>query len=1465
MKKVPRSIFKKIGYSNSLLAILGLVIFSLLVLSLSLGLVTKRSSLTKKAAEAFLPPVGFNNSALVPESAEGEVIIKLKSQFLPLKSKEEFSSGNVNSLGLDSASWDFTQLDLSTVPRSIQSLNKKFRIAKVEKVFKGAVSPSQEIAKFKQKFTLQITKGERKINEDQFSKIDLSKTYKLTFNPKIAIEDIILELAQSPEIEYVEPNYIVKGSLIPNDPDFNQLWGLNNTGQEGGTVDADIDLPESWELSSGSTQVLVGVIDSGIDYDHEDLKDNIWVNPGEIKGNGIDDDQNGYIDDIFGWNFVSNSSDPMDDAGHGTHVSGTIGAVFNNSLGIAGISPKVKLMALKFLDSQGRGLTDDAARAVRYANFMGAKITNNSWGGGGYSKTLYDAINEANSIGSLFMVASGNDAHNLDITPDYPSCYNLPNILSVSSTDRYDKLSSFSNYGINSVDVVAPGSFILSTVPGSYAVKSGTSMACPHVTGLAALLLSIDSKLSLIDLKSLIESNTDDLGSPGRDSSFSSGRINSQKSVESLIANNIVPYGDIISPEPESLVGATVRVTGTVGGRSFVSYRLEIGQGENPPSWTNNGIILAGDGNSPVDNNLIGTIDTSSYQNGIWTLRLLISGQNNSNFERRVVVNLDNSGGPGWPKTVGKADVSYQPDRTDFLVEDINNDGQKEVIAGADDGNVYVWSPGGNLLPGWPKYLGGELSGNASYSVPAAGDINNDGLKEIIVRVYAYYCPSLTSCVSEYNIHALNSQGAEIDSSWPKIGYFNHPVVIDIDNDGQKEVIAYNSNNNKLYIFNSDAFESSFTLSSGGSDYMSVSDLDNDTRQEIIFSKEGDVIVYKNDGSLMWKRNLEGMVSYSKPTLADLDGDKKSEVIVSSSPSDLGLNGKVWVFKSDGSNFPGWPKSDYLKGNTRYSSIAVGDIDNDTTIELVFGTNKYQVMVYDANGTAENVIYPEVCNFNRGAALADINSDGFSEIIIGCTPGNDSVNGFFAYDFKGNLVPGWPKKVYISSTPSVADIDADAKVEVIALGQETYYSNTKIFVFKTDNPYSPQHIDWPMYGHNAARTSNWAPPRVIPTSTPVATLTPTPVPPGFSELPAEFGTAIALSPDMNSFVQVPINEQKPQLNINQDLTVEFWVNRDSYSLDTNSWIINKRVNFPSSGEGDLYALLLGTNAMSEDFQTLFFHKSDTEKGLVFSSNLPKLLFIPNNWYHLAAVYGNSRVKLFINGRLVDDSALNESRESPNDYSLPLIIGKTNTNLKLDEVRISNFARDVAGDWAAGKYMSPLIVDENTMGLWHFDNSLVDSSPYRFDGVAQGTIRYINVAQPTITPTLVPTNTPTNTPTPTPTNTPTNVPTPTVTPKPNSIPEVITKILPSAQVGKQYQARIIVQDKDSDLLSVKISGLPVGIKYSCVNTKGKTNCTIYGITTRTGIYQVKVEADDKRGGTVKKYLPLYVIRIARTVD
>jgi subtilisin family serine protease len=343
------------------------------------------------------------------------------------------------------------------------------------------------------------------------------------------LRDALLSARESADIMYAEPNYIYyttvqneknvpmpgRGSAGPDynevpelpvppvaDPQIANMYGLEKVGAQ-----------QAWQITSGSSRVVVADIDTGVDYNHQDLINNMWRNPGEIAGDGIDNDSNGFVDDIVGWDFRDKDARPFDDNSHGSHTSGTIAATGGNGIGVSGVAQQASIMGLRFLGgSQGSGTLEDAIKAIDYATENGAQIMSNSWGGGGFSQAMFDAISRANDKGILFVAAAGNSGSDNDKKAQYPANYELPNVLTVAATDSADKLASFSCYGLKSVHIAAPGVKILSTTPGSkYASLSGTSMATPHVTGAAVLLKAAYPNLKAKELKDVLLQSVEEL------------------------------------------------------------------------------------------------------------------------------------------------------------------------------------------------------------------------------------------------------------------------------------------------------------------------------------------------------------------------------------------------------------------------------------------------------------------------------------------------------------------------------------------------------------------------------------------------------------------------------------------------------------------------------------------------------------------------------------------------------------------------------------------------------------------------------------------------------------------------------------------------------------------------------------------------------------------------------------------
>jgi len=457
---------------------------------------------------------------------------------------------------------------------SLDNLNRKYNVQNIEAVIKNFKAHRQRIENLLKKPKDLLTEREKHLvrrlrRAPNGAKVpDLGRIYKIELEPEQSAPRAVAEYNRNPDVEYAELNYVVSIMVTePNDPNYYpEQWALNNDGQShpvpgggtaAGTAYCDIDAPEAWDISTGSSDVIVAVLDTGVDYNHSDVNDNMWVNEAEYNGEpNVDDDENGYVDDIYGYDFCTyryepRDSDPNDDNGHGTHCAGIIAADGNNGLNVTGVCWDANIMAIKFLNSYGSGLTSDAEDAIYYAVNNGADIISNSWGSVMFSRSLQETCDYAYSQGVFLVAAVGN---NDDIWGIYPACYE--SMMAVAATDHNDNKASFSCYG-DWIDVAAPGKDILSlrasnanTSPfrpgwvyfaypyndpnAKMCILSGTSMACPHVAGLAALCLAEEPNLTAGDLWVLIKNGADDIedpNDPNDDYYYGSGRINAYETL----------------------------------------------------------------------------------------------------------------------------------------------------------------------------------------------------------------------------------------------------------------------------------------------------------------------------------------------------------------------------------------------------------------------------------------------------------------------------------------------------------------------------------------------------------------------------------------------------------------------------------------------------------------------------------------------------------------------------------------------------------------------------------------------------------------------------------------------------------------------------------------------------------------------------------------------------------------------
>ncbi len=462
--------------------------------------------------------------------------------------------------------------------------------------------------------------------------------------PTIGKSAFVSQLTRDPRIARVSELGQVglsgTNQFIPNDSNFSLEYGLHNVGQSSGQVDADIDAVEGWDSFTGSTEIVIAGIDTGIDYDHADLYLNIWINPTEIpasrRANLVDTDSDGkitfwdlnqsinqgsgkivdlngdgrisgsdiltqmsldgfgndtglggwadgisqngdaYVDDLVGWNFVNGSRFPSDDHGHGTHTAGTMGAIGNNGLGVSGVLHKAQIIPVKFLNASGSGTDLAAAMAIEYAVAMGADVSNNSWGDESTSPLIDQAVDIAESAGSIFVAAAGNFTRNNDATPFYPASYPNPTVISVASTDRLDRISSFSNYGLNTVDLAAPGSSIYSTLRNNlYGSLSGTSMAAPHVAATVAAIMALNPTWTASQVVTKLLASVDPVASlAGK--TVTGGRLNFAKAVDTSV-NDLPGSGNDLRIVAASISGPLeMTLTYEISGAASPAFELGV-------------------------------------------------------------------------------------------------------------------------------------------------------------------------------------------------------------------------------------------------------------------------------------------------------------------------------------------------------------------------------------------------------------------------------------------------------------------------------------------------------------------------------------------------------------------------------------------------------------------------------------------------------------------------------------------------------------------------------------------------------------------------------------------------------------------------------------------------------------------------------------------------------------------------
>ena len=961
-------------------------------------------------------------NAAVPDGKDSKRQIDIKQTYVPGQVIVRLRNRQANGVSL------FSQTRLGSDQAVLLRLQAEYGLSNEGPVFEGARRrlEYQGIADSQAQGQVRMTStagpaAKRSINAD------LSRFYLLKTDRNV--QGVCAQLSNDPDVEYAQPNYIYKPCALPNDPEFPDQYAHQL-----------IQMSDAWDISTGSRDIVVAVLDTGVDVNHPDLKDNIWVNKGEIPNNDIDDDNNGYIDDVSGWNFEEDNNDVIPELGwygvegHGTQVSGVIAGVGNNGLGVCGVNWQGSIMALRlsiYVTSA------EVAEGLDYATANGAHVVNMSFGSDEFGPEgdpiVKTAIDNAFAQGILLVASAGNDD---SARPNYPAAYY--NVMAVASTNGEDIKTGHSSFG-SWVDITAPGTDIVTTdLNNEYVATAGTSFSGPYVVAVGALVLAHRPELTHVEVRAILENTTDPVYYGDIDpvqGYIGTGRVNAYGAL--IAADRRLPLGEIVEPMQQQTFapdGNDIPLTLFVHGDS---YQLEY-SGYGGDNW-----ITLSDGSSPIDPNGLVHLVFPNPGVGVFELRLNVTTDGTVHTDRKIFgIELGAEKAP-WPMPEISDDsdeslyVSYMGSP---LCLDVDGDGRNEIVEASITmsdyyygGAISIWKDDGTALEGWPAALGEGSWDSLIASGLAVGDIDGDGDYEIVV-------------VDDYNIMAtaLHVESGQVVKGWPIDvgGYWyafiiGSPVLADLDGDGDSEIIValdeesresdglfaiqgdgtflwqrrytsegpisvadfdgdgdveialcgYGPGITRVYTFILDHNGQQIKRWQGGSKKgTAIADLDADGEPELVFCTEDSVMAVHIDGSTLWKARVrDPFGDYGAMSVGDVDGDGFSEVYVNSYIEADGFTySLVHAFDYQGQELSdaGYPKT--IMGDPSSCPPLIADIDGDGQKELLVASAGAPIMAWEADGSATPgfPILDLSADFLTCPALGDLDQDGNIEMMV---------------------------------------------------------------------------------------------------------------------------------------------------------------------------------------------------------------------------------------------------------------------------------------------------------------------------------------------------------------------------------------------------------------------------------------------------------------------------------------------------